>query len=178
MTDFSLYEFFYAVYVVCLIYISYLIAYYFSLLFIAFFENKRHDRQHKGENYNIALSSRFTIPVSILIPALNEEKTILNCVKSALNQNYPEFEVIVVSDGSTDRTMEILTREFDLEEGDIFYRKKVSTNRISSIYKSKKYPNLIVVNKLNGGRKAAVLNVALDFSRYRYICNIDADTIL
>ncbi|NQU95797.1 MAG: glycosyltransferase family 2 protein [Candidatus Omnitrophica bacterium] len=178
MMYFSIYKFFYVVYVICLIYFLCLVTYFFFLLVIAFLENRRRDIQHKDENYNTALSSRFTIPVSILIPALNEEKTILNCVKSALNQDYPEFEVIVVSDGSTDRTVEILAQEFNLTETDIFYRKKVSNNNIVSIYKSGKYPNLTVVNKRNGGQKAAVLNNALDFSRYRYICSIDADTVL
>ena len=175
---FSLDNFFHFAYILCLVYMASLIVYFFVLLVIAFIENKKRSIEHENENYNIALSSRFTIPVSILIPALNEERTIINSVKSALGQDYPEFEIIVINDGSTDKTMDILKNEFSLEETDIFYRKKVSANNIVGTYRSKQYPNLVVVSKTSGGQKAASLNVALDFSKYRYICTTDADTIL
>src|SRR5947209_17035251 len=46
--------------------------------------------------------------VSIIVPARNEERNIRRCVESLLEQNYPNYEVIVVDDGSTDETPDIL----------------------------------------------------------------------
>uniref|UniRef100_A0A7C6A9I9 Glycosyltransferase n=1 Tax=candidate division WOR-3 bacterium TaxID=2052148 RepID=A0A7C6A9I9_UNCW3 len=46
--------------------------------------------------------------ISILVPARNEEKTIKNCINSLLQQNYDNFEVIVLDDNSIDQTKEIL----------------------------------------------------------------------
>lgn len=47
--------------------------------------------------------------ISVVIPTYNEEKHIKDCIESLLQQNYPNFEIIVVDDGSTDRTREILS---------------------------------------------------------------------
>jgi len=49
-----------------------------------------------------------TIKISVIVPALNSEKTIRNCVESLIGQDYPSYEVIVIDNGSTDRTRAIL----------------------------------------------------------------------
>lgn len=54
--------------------------------------------------------------LSIIIPSYNEEKEILNCIKSLKNQTYKNFEIIVVDDGSTDKTLQILK---SLKKGEI-----------------------------------------------------------
>lgn len=48
--------------------------------------------------------------ISILIPARNEERNIRRCVGSLLKQNYPNFEIIVLDDDSSDRTAEIVVK--------------------------------------------------------------------
>ena len=54
--------------------------------------------------------------VAVLIPAYNEEKVIARTVRSALNSDYPNLHVIVIDDGSKDRTLEVARREFAAEE--------------------------------------------------------------
>lgn len=117
-------------------------------------------------------------PVSIIIPAFNEERVIVTTVKSALDLNYPYFEVIVINDGSTDKTLEVLRQEFDLVPLPFFvYRMIIKTERIKTIYISKKYPNLTVIDKERKGKSDA-LNCGLNYAKYPYVCTIDADSII
>jgi chlorobactene glucosyltransferase len=53
--------------------------------------------------------------VSIILPARNEEKNIKKCVESLLNQDYPNFELIVINDGSKDKTLDIIKQIPDKE---------------------------------------------------------------
>ena len=48
--------------------------------------------------------------ISVIIPLYNKEKTIKNTIESVLNQTFTDFEIIVVNDGSTDRSLEIVKR--------------------------------------------------------------------
>src|SRR5579859_7006108 len=79
--------------------------------------------------------SRFTIPVSVIAPAFNEDATIEACVRSLLALDYPEFEVIVVNDGSHDATLDVLIRAFDLEPHVVFYRRPFETRLVRGVYR-------------------------------------------
>jgi len=119
-------------------------------------------------------------PVSILVPAYNEELTIIESVRSLLSLQYPEYEVLVVNDGSKDRTLQVLIGEFGLREVTDSLRAKrnlVEATPISAVYHNPEYPNLYVLDKKNGG-KADALNVAINFSHHPLICTIDADSLL
>lgn len=117
------------------------------------------------------------LPVSILVPAYNEEKTIVESVRSFLGLRFPEFEVVVVSDGSKDRTMEKLREAYALVEEPVVFRKAIDSRPIRTIYRSLRYPNLVVVDKDNGG-KADALNAGLNLARYPLFCAVDADSML
>ena len=121
-------------------------------------------------------ASRFTIPVSVIVAAYNEETVIESTVRSILEFDYPEFEVIVVNDGSSDTTLDRLREAFELEPYEVFVRHVFSTAPVRSIYRSRAHPNLVVVDKENGG-KADSWNAALNVARYRYVCGVDADTV-
>lgn len=123
------------------------------------------------------VSSDFAPPVSLLVPAYNEEETIAKSVKSFLQIEYPEYEVVVINDGSKDKTLEVLKKEFDLYIIDRKYRKVIQTKEIKAIYYSKKYSNLIVIDKENGGKSDA-LNAGINVCTYPYVCSLDADSIL
>lgn len=116
-------------------------------------------------------------PVSILVPAYNESRTIVESVRSFLRLRFPEFEVIVVSDGSTDETVQLLTDAFALVEQPQVYPQRLPTGPIRRVLRSLRHPNLLVVEKENGG-KADTLNAALNFSRYPLVCTVDADSLL
>jgi cellulose synthase/poly-beta-1,6-N-acetylglucosamine synthase-like glycosyltransferase len=161
----------------CFGYLVVIYAGYFALSAVSLFEGVFRARQRDAEDLAGAFVSHFTIPVSVLFAAYNEEVPIVNAVRSVLANDYPEFEVIVVSDGSTDGTLDVLREAFQLQRRHIFFRKRFETKAIRGIYRSTSDPRLIVVDKENGG-KADSLNCALNFARYRYVLAIDADTIL
>ncbi|MFN4232998.1 glycosyltransferase family 2 protein [Thermus sp.] len=111
------------------------------------------------------------------MPTYNEEKTIAHSVRSFLSLHYPEFEVIVVADGPKDRTLEVLKEAFRLVEVEWVYRRALATKPVRAVYRSLVYPNLIVVDKENGG-KADALNAGLNLARYPLFCAVDADSLL
>ena len=124
-----------------------------------------------------AVYSGFEPPVSLLVPAYNEEATIASSVKSLLQLDYPEFEVVVVNDGSKDGTLEALQQAFDLEPFPEALWRRLRTQEVRTIFQSRAHPNLRVVDKENGG-KADALNAGINASRYPLFCAIDADSIL
>lgn len=125
-------------------------------------------------------SSPYTPGVSIIAPAYNEEKTVVENVNSILGQDYPTFEVVVVNDGSTDKTLELLISRFSLVEVPFAYVEYIHTKPYRRLFKSTdpKYSRLIVVDKENGGTKADAVNAGLNASSYPYFINMDVDGIL
>ncbi len=116
-------------------------------------------------------------PISVLMPAFNEEATIRTSVRSMLQLQYPDFEVVVVNDGSKDRTLEVMIDEFDLVSHPEPLRQTVPHKPIRGIYRSRRYGNLRVIDKANGG-KADALNAGINASRHGLFCGVDADSIL
>ncbi len=126
---------------------------------------------------NILSSKAFHRPISTIVPAYNEEKTIVSNVRSLLALNFPEFEIIVVNDGSVDKTLELLINEFNLISVSPSIKILLKHKPIKQLYISLDYPNLIVVDKINGGKSDA-LNAGINVSQYPLFCCIDADSIL
>jgi poly-beta-1,6-N-acetyl-D-glucosamine synthase len=149
-----------------------------SIVFIAFgaVENFVRHHEHKSADYSTLASSRFTIPVSVIVAAWDEERVIESTVRSLLSFDYPEYEVIVVNDGSGDRTLETLREAFQLEPYEVFVRRVLPSAPVRGIYRSPTHPRLVVVDKQNGG-KADSWNAGLNIARYRYVCGVDADTV-
>lgn len=116
-------------------------------------------------------------PISILVPARNEAKTIVESVRSLLELQFPEFEIIVISDGSTDGTLTHLREAFDLEEHARVYPRSVDTKPIGKMYRSSRFPELTVVAKKAGG-KADALNVGLNLAKFPLVCTLDADSLV
>ena len=94
-------------------------------------------------------------PISIIVPAYNEEKNIVQSVYSLISLDYPAFEVIIVNDGSKDNMLDELIKEFELEESNREYETILAFNPIRNIYVSKKFGRLVVVDKENGGKADA-----------------------
>jgi biofilm PGA synthesis N-glycosyltransferase PgaC len=162
--------------VVCLGYLLLTNAVYFALVVIAAIENGVRKHESASEDYETLASSRFTIPVSVILAAYNEETAIVSTIHSLLALDYPEHEVIVVNDGSTDGTLMRLREIFQLEPYEVFVRRVFATEEVRAVYRSEEHPNLLVVDKANGG-KADALNAGLNIARYRYVCGVDADTV-
>jgi cellulose synthase/poly-beta-1,6-N-acetylglucosamine synthase-like glycosyltransferase len=129
---------------------------------------------------DVLIKSNHTKGVSILAPAFNEANTIEYNVKSLLSQEYPKFEVVVINDGSTDETLEILINKFSLIQVDFFYQEKIITQKIRGHYKSTNplYSKLLVVDKLNGKSKADATNAGINSAKHSLFICTDVDCIL
>lgn len=115
--------------------------------------------------------------ISIVVPAYGEEATIVENVNSLMNLRYPDFEVIVVNDGSTDNTLRVLIDNFELERTDMFVHAYLGTQPVRGIYRNPRIPELIVIDKQNGG-KADSLNAGINAARKAYFAAIDSDSLL
>src|SRR5678816_4279774 len=128
-----------------LIYFSALQLVLFGLLILSFFDMRRRLAQNFYADYEAVAKSHFTFPISVLVPAHNESAGIVDSVRSVLSLDYPQHEVIVVNDGSTDDTLQQLLREFGLDRHDVVYRRSLQMmGAIRGIYRSSVVPNLIV----------------------------------
>ena len=115
--------------------------------------------------------------ISVLAPAFNEELNIVESTRSLLALQYPDFEVVVINDGSRDQTLQRLIAHFGLERVNRFVDRTVEHASIRGFYASPNYPRLLVVDKENGG-KADALNAGINCCRTQLFCAIDADSIL
>lgn len=150
---------------------------YMILLILAFYSLSRYAKVKKVMELMVDQKGSFAPSISILAPAYNEQETITESVRSFLMLNYPSFEVIVINDGSKDDTLQRLKDTFKLEPTDILYDGRLSSTHVRGAYRSPWHPNLLVIDKDNGG-KADALNVGIGFSQYEIFCTVDSDSIL
>lgn len=147
------------------------------LLVSSLLEMRRHMLLIADESRHLLLSSTLSPTISILAPAFNEEATIEASLRALLALQYPKLEVIVISDGSKDQTIQVLIERFDLVPVKTIYEQRIKTKPVRSLYRSSTYPALVVIDKENGG-KADALNVGLSFARSELVCAMDADTLI
>jgi len=150
---------------------------YLILFLISLVEVLKFVRRTFFSDYRQMMQSDMTWPISVLIPAHNEEKTIVETVRSMLMVNYGEFEIIVVNDGSEDLTLRRLIDVYELRRTDRPYKRAIPTSNVRAVYGSLSHPNLTVVDKEKGGKSDA-LNAGINLARYPLFCSIDADSII
>ncbi len=160
----------------CLAYLVVTCAISILLLVASLAEHAYRTRRDLSADDDTVLESSFAIPVSVVVPVYDEAGIIIHVVETLLAQEYPHYEVIVINDGSTDDTMAVMSRAFELEPRCVFYKRVLDTAQVRCTYVSRRHPNLIVVDKDNGG-KADALNCGVNLARYRYVCTVDGDTI-
>jgi biofilm PGA synthesis N-glycosyltransferase PgaC len=140
---------------------------------------RKHLRKNSYVNYNSLVLSPLSPKVSIIAPAFNESKTIIDNVRTLLSLYYNNFEVILVNDGSTDNTFENIKEEYELTKVNYYFDYHLPCERIRGVYKSKNpsYNRLIVIDKKNGG-KADSLNAGINICQSSLFISIDADSII
>lgn len=166
------------------VYVNYFVLGYFLLIngvylvlyAISFAEIADYVRREVFSGLSELFTSSYAPPVSVVVPAYNEEATIADSVRSFLALHYPRHEVVVVNDGSRDATLEVLMEQFDLYESDQPVRVQLETEEIRGIYTSRT-EDLVVVDKANGGKSDA-LNAGVCVAGYPLVCCMDADIIL
>ncbi|MBA2637425.1 MAG: glycosyltransferase family 2 protein [Solirubrobacterales bacterium] len=123
------------------------------------------------------LGSEAAPRISLVAPAFNEALTVSQSVRSLLTLSYPQLEVVLVNDGSSDSTIDVLRRDFDLVQVKTVYRRRLHAAPVRAIYRSTTSSGLVVVDKDNGG-KADALNAGLNVATGELVCAIDADTVI
>lgn len=151
---------------------------YFLQLPAAWLEMRRHSQAGDTETaWQLLTSDGVAPPISLLVPAYNEEAVIVQSVRSMLTLEYPQIEVIVVNDGSKDGTLRAMIEGFELRPMARVHEKQVPHAEVRGIYGSPLYPRLVLIDKANGG-KADAINAGINFSRSPLFCVGDADSLL
>lgn len=148
---------------------------YIIQLIISFVRVRKNDKARQSNDYGRYVSSENLLPISLLIPAYNEQENIVSNIKSLMKIDYPQFEIVVVNDGSTDKTHEKIVETFGLYKIESAVKTSIPTKEVRGVYYNIEYPNLIYVDKENGGKSDA-LNAGINISSYPLFACLDADS--
>ena len=151
---------------------------YLAMLIIALKTSARHQRRLESHRLSWYKDAPMTPPITIIAPAHNEEASIRVAIRNLLELDYPQLEIIVVNDGSADRTLEELRDEFRLRAVRAVYVAEVKSARVRGLYRSDGDSRLLVVDKDAGGSKADAVNAGLNAATSPYICIVDSDSVL
>lgn len=151
---------------------------YLAMLIIALKTSALHKRRVENIRLGWIKESPMAPPITILCPAHNEENSICIAIKTLLDLDYPELEVVVINDGSADRTLELIQSEFGLRAVRTIYVQMAASAPVRAIYRSTVDPRLVVVDKEPAGSKADAVNAGLNVATSPYICVVDADSVL
>jgi cellulose synthase/poly-beta-1,6-N-acetylglucosamine synthase-like glycosyltransferase len=144
---------------------------------VAYFKLVNHRRRWTVRELDAVMRSPATPAISIIVPGFNEEATIVESVRSLLALNYPQFEVIVINDGSTDGTLMSLIEVYGLISAPVSYAHHLPTQPIRGVYRSLATHDVVVIDKVNGG-KADAINAGISAAQFPLVCVIDADSLL
>mgnify|MGYP000933582725 CR=1 FL=1 len=174
--------YFYSIYgYVIFIYATSITLIYLTLAVIGYFNIYRNRVRYTKREENMLIQYPESAPgISIIAGAFNEEIIIVDSIKSLLSLEYPTFEIIIVNDGSTDKTLQLMIDKFSLIEVPYAYIEKVACKPYKRIFKSteSRFKQLIIVDKVNGGTKADAMNAGVNVAKYDYFINTDVDCIL
>jgi len=151
---------------------------YLLMLAVALKTSAAHLRRLESIPFDWIKRSPMVPPITILVPAHNEELFICTAVRNLLDLDYPELEVIVINDGSSDSTLQIMQGEFRLRLVRTVYIPQVISAPVRGLYRSDSDPRLVIVDKESAGTKADAVNAGLNAATSPYVCVVDADSVL
>ena len=158
-----------------LVYLLLYASYLFLSVTVGAYRLYQQDRMRRVHN---ELKHDYYFPVSILVPAYNEEVTILDNIESLLSLDYRLYEVIVIDDGSKDNTSQVVIDHFRMHKVDRPIRKSVPCQPQEAIYEADDTRvRLTLIRKKNGG-KGDALNMGINASQFPFFLCIDADSML
>ena len=135
---------------------------YLAMLLIALKTSAAHQRRLESHRLQWIADSPLAPPVTMIAPAHNEEGSIRIAVRNLLELDYPELEIIVVNDGSEDRTLDEMREEFRLRPVRAVYVPLMECAPVRGLYRSGVDSRLLVVDKEPGGSKADAVNAGLN----------------
>ena len=138
------------------------------------------NRRRYMESLHNVIDHEYYYPISILVPAYNEESGIVQTVSNLLRLEFKRYEIVVIDDGSKDGTKQCLLDAFPLApETSRPIRYQVGCHPIKEIYACQMGDVLLtLISKENGGCKADAVNAGINVAAYPYIINMDGDEIL
>lgn len=151
---------------------------YLAMLVVALKTTAAHQRRLQSYRTSWIKQTPFAPPITIIAPAHNEERSIRVAVRNFLEIDYPDIELIVVNDGSSDHTFEEINDEFRLRSVRSVYIPQAKSAQVRGIYRSEVDPRLMVVDKRAGGSKADAVNAGLNAATSPYVCIVDSDSML
>ena len=137
----------------------------------------RRRQELSATDRDVLMRSPLVPPISILAPAHNESATVIESARAMLTLNYPDYEVVIINDGSKDDTLQVLVDEFHLYKSSRVPTGGLATKPVRAVYESRDPIRLLVVDKENGG-KADALNVGLNYARTPLVAAVDSDSLL
>ena len=162
---------------VVIVYFVVLNSIYLGMTVLAFGALRRYGLRMTSADPSELMSTAGMPPVTLIAPAYNEEPTCVESTRSLLTLRYPSYDILVVNDGSSDGTLARMKETFDLEEAARAPVSVIETADVRSVLRSRRHPNLWVLDKENGG-KADALNAGLNYCRTPLFCAMDADSLL
>jgi cellulose synthase/poly-beta-1,6-N-acetylglucosamine synthase-like glycosyltransferase len=172
-----LFHFFEYANVVFLVYFLAANAMYTFLMCLSLYAVSLHSKFAAEKPYGDMADSPDTPPITLIVPAYNEEKVIVDTVLSLRDLNYPGKEILVVDDGSNDGTIEQLIERFRLRRVDVIYREALDASPVKAFYHNPEMQELLVMSVEHGGKSRA-LNAGINMARSPYFCTVDADSII
>jgi cellulose synthase/poly-beta-1,6-N-acetylglucosamine synthase-like glycosyltransferase len=151
---------------------------YLTMLIIAVRTSAAHQRRLESHRLLWIKQSPLAPPITIIAPAHNEETSIRVAVRNLLELDYPQLEVIVVNDGSSDGTLKEMQEEFHLRPVRAVYVPESKSAAVRGLYRSDADTRLLIVDKEPGGSKADAVNAGLNAATSPYVCVVDADSVL
>src|ERR1700694_2688437 len=117
---------------------------YLMMLIVALKTSAAHQRRLESHRLPWIKESPMAPPITIIAPAHNEEASIRIAVRNLLDLDYPELEVIVVNDGSEDRTLDEMREEFRLRPVRAVYVHSMKSAPVRALYRSGMDARLVV----------------------------------
>jgi cellulose synthase/poly-beta-1,6-N-acetylglucosamine synthase-like glycosyltransferase len=151
---------------------------YLAMLVVALRTSAAHLRHLESIPFDWIKKSPMVPPVTLLVPAHNEENFICIAVRNLLDLDYPNIEVVVINDGSVDKTLQRMQKEFGLRLVRAVYVPEITSAPVRGLYRSDVDVRLLVVDKESGGGKADAVNAGLNAATSPYVCVVDADSVL
>lgn len=150
---------------------------YLLLCMLSFFRLRKYLHKQTYKDLKEIFRLKKFKSISLIVPAYNEEAGIITSVQALLQLEYPDYQIIVVNDGSTDKTLALLQEKFNAVEIPYLPYSNLPTQKVNSVFLCKGFKNLIIADKENGG-KADSINAGINIADNELVIVVDADSIV